>query len=83
MHDLILAQDILKKVLQTAHQNKLKKVSKIFIELGEIKNHQEKISPVNLRFNLKLLAKDTIAKKAKIFIRKTKNKEIKLLSIEG
>ncbi len=83
MHDLILAQDILKKVLKVARKNKLKKVSKIFIKLGKIKDHDEIISPDNLRFNLNLLAKDSIAQKAKIFIKKTKDSKVKLESIEG
>lgn len=92
MHDLFASQDLLKIALKNAEKNKLKKISKIVIELGKTtfahqhddgKEHLDEIQPENLKFNMALLAKNTIAKDAQIDIIRTENNEIRLKEIEG
>lgn len=83
MHDLHAADQILKVVLAHANENKLISVKKIIIELGSIVEHGEEINADNLVFNLKLLAKNTPAKNAKVEIKKVKGGSWKLVEIEG
>ena len=82
MHDWHLANEILKTVLDYAVKNGLKNITKIEIKLGNILEHGEYISPENLIHNFKLLAEKTIAKNAELKIKKTKDDEWKLVSIE-
>lgn len=82
MHDLLLAQEILKTVLEYAEKNGFKKVSRIEIELGSLVEHGEEILPENLVFNFKNLAKNTIAENAELKIKKLKWENWKLISIE-
>jgi Zn finger protein HypA/HybF involved in hydrogenase expression len=84
MHDLLLAKEILDLVLEQARKNKLKKISRVVISLGKIVEHYEEILPKNLRRNFYLLAKKTIAKKAKLIIKKINQSNIwHLEEIEG
>jgi len=84
MHDFYLAKEILDTVLREAKKNNLKTVSKVFFSLGEFKEHNEKILPKNLRQNFHLLAKNTLAKKAKLIIKKLKQFNVwRLEGIEG
>lgn len=83
MHDLHEANKILKLVLEKAKDGKLKKVNKIVIELGQIIEHKQTITSENLRFNLEMLSKETIAKDAVIVIDDSKNDCWKLVEIEG
>jgi len=83
MHDLHLAQQVLKTVLEYAEKNGFKKVSKVEIELGSLIEHDEEILPENLIFNFKNLAKNTIAETAQLEIKKIKGEKWKLIEIEG
>ncbi len=83
MHDLHAADQILKLALDQANENKLLKVTKIVIELGSMIEHGEDINADNLAFNLKLLAKNTPARGAKVVIKKVKGNGWKLVEIEG
>ena len=83
MHDLHAADQILKLVLDQANANKLLKVEKIVIELGSVVEHGQDINADNLKFNLKLLAKNTPAKEAKIIIKKVKGSFWRLKELEG
>lgn len=83
MHDLHLANQILKLILEYAQKNKLKKVFKAVIDLGSIVEHGDEISPENLKFNLKILAKDTLATGLKVEINKIKSDSWVLKEIEG
>ncbi len=77
MHDIHLANKILNLILKNAKKNNLKKITKIKIELGEIIEHNQIITPENLKFNIKMLAKGTIAENVKIEIYATKkNKKL-------
>lgn len=83
MHDLHAADLILKLVLEKANENKLKKVTKIVLELGSVIEHGAEINPENLKFNLALLSSNTIAVNAEIEIKNAKTNTWKLLEIEG
>ncbi|OGY42019.1 MAG: hypothetical protein A2Y67_02965 [Candidatus Buchananbacteria bacterium RBG_13_39_9] len=83
MHDLHEANKILKVILNHARQNKLKKVTKAVIELGSMIEHGDEISPENLKFNLQMLAKNTLANGLAVEIKKVKGESWVLKEIEG
>jgi len=58
MHDLHLANTIVKLAREHAHQRGAVKVKKIFIELGDIIEHNENITSENLKYNINLLLPD-------------------------
>ena len=81
----MIAKDIFDLILRYAHRNKFKKVNKVEIELGLIANedHVDDIKPANLKANLKMLAKNSIAAKAEFQVIKTSGKGYRLVSIDG
>lgn len=83
MHDLHEANKILKVILDYAQQNKLKKVTKAVIELGSVIEHGDEISPENLEFNLKMLARNTMAQGLDVEIVKVKGESWVLKEIQG
>ena len=83
MHDLYAAQDILEAAKKTAKSKKLKIITKLVIELGQIEDHGDVISEENLRFNLQLLSKNTVAQDAKVVIHRTKSQQCVLAELEG
>lgn len=83
MHDLHEANKIMKLVLEKAHENKLKKVKKVVIELGQVIEHGQTIKPENLKFNLGLLAENTIIDGAEIVVNESCDDYWKLVEIEG
>jgi len=83
MHDLHLANQILKLILGYAQKNKLNKVTGATIELGEIVEHGSEIAPENLEFNLKMLAQETLAEGLNVVIRKVKGDSWVLKEIIG
>lgn len=83
MHDLHLADKILKTTLDFAKKNNLQKVDIVEIDLGNFVEHGERVLPENLIFNFQLLAKNTIAEKAKLKINSVKGDSWELKSIEG
>ena len=83
MHDLHTADKIIKIALEQGLKNKLKKITKIVVELGSIVEHGEEINSANLKFNLKLLSKGTIAENSEIKIGKIKGASWNLKEIEG
>ncbi|MFH1536422.1 MAG: hypothetical protein ABID45_00375 [Patescibacteria group bacterium] len=83
MHDLHEADRIFKIILVYAKRNKLMKINSATIGLGSIIEHGEEILPENLIFNIKMLAKGTIAEGIKIKIKKTKEDSWVLKEIEG
>jgi len=74
MHDLHEADKILKLILSTAKENKLDKVTQAELNLGNVVEHGAEILPENLKFNIIMLAKGTIAEGLQIVIKKTKDK---------
>ncbi len=97
MHDLLAAKEILDTALNAAKEKKLKKITKIAIELGNKEYHHgssdlttggdhahiEIIAPENLEFNLNLAAKNTIAENAEFIIKKSDIPDILVKEIEG
>lgn len=83
MHDLHEADRILKLVLEHAERNKLKSVTKIKIGLGSVIEHGSEIDPENLKFNIRLLAKDSLARNAEIVVEKIDKPTWELEEIEG
>ena len=89
MHDLFAAKDILDIVIKTAQEKKLKKITRLVVELGNKEyehgghKHFEEVSPENLEFNLKLITKNTIAENAEVVIERTADPDIRLKEIEG
>lgn len=81
----MIAKDIFDLILRYAHRNKFKVVGKVEIELGLIANedHVDDILPANLKANLKMLAKGSIAEKAEFEVIKTSGKGYRLVSIDG
>ena len=68
MHDLHLADQILKVITTEAEKRNLSKVEKVVIELGQIVEHEETIKPENLKFNLEGLAAGTVFQGGKVEI---------------
>jgi len=83
MHDIHAAQQILKTALEYAKKNKLKKISSMKIELGKIVEHDELITPENLKYNIGLISKNTPAENCEIVINQKNNDELKLVEIDG
>jgi Zn finger protein HypA/HybF involved in hydrogenase expression len=84
MHDFYLAKELLEKVLKVADKNKLKKINKVSVELGTMEGHGEDITAANLKFNFKMLAKNTAASGAKLEIKKIKRPNFwGLTEVEG
>ncbi|MBU1179807.1 hydrogenase maturation nickel metallochaperone HypA [Patescibacteria group bacterium] len=84
MHDLHLADKILRQIFQFAKTNNLQKIKSAYIKIGDIFEHGETISPENLKFNLMMLSKDTPVAGAEFFIEKTANiGEYEIVEIEG
>ncbi len=97
MHDLLAAKEILDTALPIAKEKGFKKITKIVIELGNKEYvhgstslttggdhaHIETIDPENLEFNLKLVAKNTIAENAEFIVKNSGNPDIVVKEIEG
>ncbi len=83
MHDLHAADKILKLALEQAQKNNLIKIKKIFIKLGRVVEHGAEINAENLVFNIKLLAKNSLASDAEIIVEKIGSDTWELVAIEG
>ena len=83
MHDIHAANQILKTALKYAEKNMLKKISSIIIELGRIIEHDELITPENLKYNIELISKNTIAENCEIIVNSKDNNRLKLVEIDG
>jgi Zn finger protein HypA/HybF involved in hydrogenase expression len=83
MHDLHVADLIYKKVIEIANDNNFSKVLVININLGTVIEHGAAIDPENLKFNIKMLAKDDLVKNAEIKINEVEGGSWELVSIDG
>ncbi|MEK7068141.1 MAG: hypothetical protein AAB956_04040 [Patescibacteria group bacterium] len=77
MHDFHLANQIVKIAKAHAQKNNLHKITKIVLELGDIIEHGEGITPANLEYNIKLLMPVN-----KVEIKKVKGDSWKLISMD-
>lgn len=82
MHDLHLADKISKLVDEKVEEYKLQNIQSVLIELGQIEEHGEDISPENLEHNLKFINPNLKETKIKI-IKKKGNNYWKLIEING
>jgi len=83
MHDLHEANKILKLVLEEAKKRDLKKVQGIKLGLGNIVEHGELLTAENLAFNIKMLAKGSVAQDLTVEIIKGEQGKWNLIEIEG
>ncbi len=83
MHDLHVADLVLKVVIETSKTNKFSQVSQINLELGTVIEHGAAINPENLQFNIGMLARGTVAEKAEVTIKEVSGNNWKLISIKG
>lgn len=84
MHDLHLADKILKQILEFAAKNNLSRIAKARIEIGPIVEHGAEIEPENLVFNLLMLGKGTLAERAEFNVKKiSRPGEYAIREIEG
>lgn len=84
MHDLYFAKQVLDQILQYASQYNIKKITRVVVEIGKIKEHDKYINSSNFKFNFSSLARNTVAAKAKIIIRKTfKPNYLRIIEIKG
>ena len=60
MHDLLLAQEIYAIIKKETEKNNFKKIIIVVIELGNIIQHNEQITPDNLIYNLRLIDKNKL-----------------------
>ena len=89
MHDLLLAKQIIERVLEIAKERNLSDIKSVTLEIGsitlghnDIPEHTEDISIENLEFGIKNLAKNTALSKAKFNIKKVSGKDWKISEIE-
>jgi Zn finger protein HypA/HybF involved in hydrogenase expression len=89
MHDFMLAKEIVGKLSEVALAKKIKKIKKVYIEIGQITmahnghpEHTEDISVENLQFGLKSIAKDGVFRDTEFFIRKVPGDNWKIVDIE-
>ena len=79
MHEWQLTQDLLDKVCAEAKENRINKVTKIQIDLGE----DGHVTEESLRFCFQLLSEKTVAREAVLAIKSTAGNGLTLVSFEG
>lgn len=79
MHEWGITDSVIKEILKHASENKLEKVDKICLSIGD----KSDITIDSLKFCFECLAKGTIVESAELEIRKGNGKEIIIESIEG
>ncbi len=83
MHDLHLADKILKTAIEAGNKNNITKINSIKIDLGKIIEHGERVTPEGLKINFDMLSKGTIANGAELIINSVEGELWKLKEING
>lgn len=83
MHDIHAAQQMLKTALEYAKKNNFKKINSMTIKLGKIVEHNELITSDNLKYNIGLISKNTLAENCEIIVNQNNTNELKLVEIDG
>lgn len=85
MHDFLLAKEIISEALKIASEKNISSIKSVDVEIGTITlahggfaEHAEDINLGNLEFGIENLAKNTIFKKTKFNIKKTKGNNWKI-----
>jgi len=79
MHEWHIAEELLEKVCSQAKENRISKITRIQVDLGE----DSHITEEALRFCFQLLSEKTIAKEAVLEIRPAAGGFVSLVSFEG
>lgn len=90
MHDFLLAKEIIDEILKIVEEKKLSRISKVFLEIGQISlahdgfdEHVEDVSIDNLRFGIGNIIRGTILEEAEFDIKKISGENWKLTNLEG
>ncbi|RLB03450.1 MAG: hypothetical protein DRG59_11730 [Deltaproteobacteria bacterium] len=78
MHEMHLVKDLFADLMKLAKENNVKKITRVYISMGEFTEINEDI----VRFFFKENAKDTAAEGADIEITKSPARQLKLLSFD-
>lgn len=79
MHEMHLIKDLLADVIRTAQENQIKKVTKVYLRMGQY----SEIDPEILRFFFRENGKGTLVEDAEIKIEASPARELRLLSFDG
>lgn len=74
---------MLNTAIKYAKKNNCKKINSMTIELGKVVEHDELILPENLKYNIELISKNTIAEDCGIIVNLKDNNKLKLIEIDG
>lgn len=78
MHEMHLVKDLFNDLLKHAESNRVIKVTKVFLCMGEFTEINEEI----IRFFIKEKSKGTVFEEAEISIEKSPNRELRLVSFD-
>ncbi|MBN3041007.1 MAG: hydrogenase maturation nickel metallochaperone HypA [Candidatus Omnitrophica bacterium] len=78
MHEMHLVKDLFSDLLKSAKDNQAKKITKVYLKLGDFSEINEEI----VRFYFKEKSQGTLAQGAEIDIAKSPNRELRLLSFD-
>ena len=79
MHEMHLLSDLLADLLKNAETNKISKISKVYLKMGQF----TEINPEILTFFFAEKTKGTVAEGAEISIEPSQTRELRLLSFDG
>jgi len=79
MHEWHITEELIDKVCTQAKENRINRVTKIQVDLGE----DSRITEESLRFCFQLLGEKTIAKEAVLEIKSSAGNALTLVSFEG
>ena len=79
MHEWHITEELLDKVCAQAKENRINKITKIRVDLGQ----DGHITEESLRFCFQVLSEETIAKKAVLEIKPSAGNALMLISLEG
>jgi hydrogenase nickel incorporation protein HypA/HybF len=79
MHEIHLLDNLLADLLKAAAKNKIKKISRIYLEMGKF----SEINPEILKYFFKQKAPGTVAEGAQLIIKSSAARELRLLSFDG
>lgn len=79
MHEWGIVDSLIKEVMQQAKENRLKKIDKVYLSLGE----GDHLTPEALEFCFRILAKGTLLETTRLEIKKSDGEGLTLIRIEG
>ncbi len=79
MHEWHITEELLDNVCTQAKENRINKIAKIQVELGE----DSHVTGESLRFCFQLLSEKTVARKAVLKVKSSVGNALMLVSFEG